>query len=197
MFLQPLSRRGLFQAGAASILGLSLPNLLKLQASQSRRTGPAKNVLVILEQGGLSHIDTWDPKPEVVAEHRSPHRPIATSVTGMQFTDLLPQTARIAHKLAVVRSMFHAKPGANGHPDGTQYTLSGAHPRGAIEMPDLGCVAGHLQGSECACLPLYIMVPGNNEQATSTRTGFLPASTRAFKSGGNDLSDLRWRVGDL
>src|SRR5882672_3481759 len=142
MFSQSLSRRGLFRFGAASILGLSLPGLLKLQASQTRRAGQAKNVLVILEQGGLSHIDTWDPKP-----------------------------------------------GANGHPDGTQYILSGARPRGPIEMPDLGCVTGHLQGSECAYLPPYIMVPGNNEQGASTRTGFLPASTRVFKTGGNDLSD--------
>src|SRR6185503_678004 len=113
-----------------SVLGLSLPQLL---AAQSRAPGraAAKNVLVILEQGGLSHIDTWDPKPDVVAEHRSPHRPIATTVPGMHFTRLLPRTAQIAHKLAVVRSMHHAKSGANGHPDGTQYILSGAHPRGA------------------------------------------------------------------
>ena len=197
MFSKPLSRRGMFQFGAASILGLSLPNLLKLQARDSQRTGRAKNVLVILEQGGLSHIDTWDPKPDVVAEHRSPHRPIATSIPGVQFTDLLSRTARVAHKLAVVRSMFHIKPGANGHPDGTQYILSGSHPRGPIEMPDLGCVAGHLQGSECRYLPPYVMVPGNNEQGASTRTGFLPASTRVFKTGGNDLSDPAWRVGDL
>jgi hypothetical protein len=197
MFSQSLSRRDVFRFGAASVLGLSLPSLLKLQARDTHRAGRAKNVLVILEQGGLSHIDTWDPKPEVVAEHRSPHRPIATTVPGMQFTDLLPRTARVAHKLAVVRSMFHAKPGANCHPDGTQYILSGAHPRGAIEMPDLGSVTGHLLGSACNYLPPYVMVPGNNEQAGSTRTGFLPAATRVFKTGGRDLSDPAWRVDAL
>ncbi len=197
MLSQLKSRRDIFRFGAASVLGLSLPNLVKLQARDAQRSGRAKNVLVILEQGGLSHIDTWDPKPEVVADHRSPHRPIATSVPGTHFTDLLPRTARIAHKLAVVRSMHHAKPGANGHPDGTQYILSGAHPNGALEMPDLGSVAGHLLGSACTHLPPYIMVPGNNEQAGSTRTGFLPASTRVFKTGGRDLSDPAWRVDAL
>src|SRR6185295_20355526 len=106
-FSQSLSRRGLFRMGTASILGLSLPSLLQLQASQIRRAGRAKNVLVILEQGGLSHIDTWDPKPEVVAEHRSPHRPTATTVPGMRFTELLARTARVAHKLAIIRSMHH------------------------------------------------------------------------------------------
>jgi hypothetical protein len=191
-----VSRRGFFRVGAASILGLSLPELLAVQA-QSPRAGRAKSVLVILEQGGLSHLDTWDPKPEVVAEHRSPHRPIATSVPGIHFTDLLPHTARLAHKIAVVRSMHHARPGANGHPDGTQYVLSGAHPGGPIEMPDLGSVAAQVLGSACPYLPPYIMVPGNHEQAASTRTGFLPASTRVFKTGGNDLSDPRWHVAAL
>jgi len=86
MLSQPLSRRGVFRCASAGVLGLSLPNLLNLQAATTHRAGRAKNVLVILEQGGLSHIDTWDPKPEVVAEHRSPHRPIATSVPGRRTT---------------------------------------------------------------------------------------------------------------
>jgi hypothetical protein len=161
-----LTRRGFVRASAAGVLGMSLPQLLSLQAAQPAKKGRAKNVLVILEQGGVSHMDTWDPKPEVVSEHRSPYRPIATTVPGTQFTHLLPHTARIAHKLAVVRSMYHAKPGANGHPDGTQYALSGAHPRSPIEMPDLGSVAAHLLGSTCPFLPPYIMVPGNHEQAS-------------------------------
>src|SRR5262245_9365683 len=147
------SRRGFLRATAASVLGLSLSGILKVQAANNPRGGRAKNVLVILEQGGLSHIDTWDPKPEVVAEHRSPHRPIATSVPGIRFTDLLPHSARIAHKLAVVRSMYHPRPSANGHGDGTQYALSGANPRGPIEMPDLGSVVGHVLGSACSYLP--------------------------------------------
>src|ERR1700740_3250168 len=105
-------RRGFLRTGMAGGVGVVLPPLLAVQAQTTRQPGKAKNVLVILEQGGLSHLDTWDPKPDVVAEHRSPHRPIATSVPSLQFTDLLAHTARIAHKLAVVRSMFHAKPGA-------------------------------------------------------------------------------------
>ena len=128
MLHSSVSRRRFLFSSMSSVLGLSLPQLLAAQAQAPGRTAAAKNVLVILEQGGLSHIDTWDPKPDVVAEHRSPHRPIATTAPGMQFTSLLPRTAQMAHKLAIVRSMHHARPGANGHPDGTQYVLSGAHP---------------------------------------------------------------------
>ncbi len=93
--------------------------------------------------------------------------------------------------------MYHARPGANGHPDGTQYILSGAHPLGPLEMPDIGSVISQLIGSTCSYLPPYIMVPGNNEQAGSTRSGFLPASRRVFKTGGKDLADPAWRVNNL
>ena len=84
-----LNRRhflGLGVLGGLSTLGLPLPTV---QAAEGRRRAKAKNVLVIYEQGGLSHMDTWDPKPDVLAEHRSPFKPIATTVPGMQFTELL------------------------------------------------------------------------------------------------------------
>jgi hypothetical protein len=193
-----ISRRDLLKLGAMSVLGRSLPDLLALQArAEGARTAKAKNVLVLLEQGGLSHMDTWDPKPEVVAEHRSPFKPIATRVPGMQFTELLNHTARVADKLAVVRSMYHPRAGANGHPTGTQYMLSGAHPGSPVEMPDIGSVVSHLLGSRCKYLPPYVMVPGNDEQAKETRNGFLPGSTRVFKTGGRDISAPDWKVGAL
>lgn len=192
-----LSRRGFLRAGTAGILGLSLPEVLAVQARAAGGVAKAKNVIVLLEQGGLSHLDTWDPKPEVVAEHRSVYKPIATAIPGLRFTELLTRTARIADKLAVVRSMHHPKGGANGHPTGTQYMLSGAHPSSPLEMPDVGAVVGHLLGSTCKYLPPYIMVPGNHEQAAETRHGFLPAAHKVFKTGGYDVSAPSWKVGDL
>jgi hypothetical protein len=137
-----ISRRGFGRVGMAGVLGLSLPQLLAA-ASQARakRPGRAKNVLVILKQGGLSHIDTWDPKPFAIAEHRSQFKPISSVVPGIQFTELLTETAKVADKLTVVRSMVHLKGVASGHPDGTRYMLSGAHPTSPIPMPDIGSVA--------------------------------------------------------
>lgn len=194
-----LTRRTLVKTGMASVAGLSMPQLLARQALASSSSGKsaAKRVLVVYEQGGLSHMDTWDPKPEAVAEHRSPHGPISTSVPGIQFTSLLPHTSQIAHKLAVVRSMHHAKAGADAHPNGTQYALSGAHPGSPIEMPDMGCVVTKLMGTDAPSLPPYVMVPGNHEQAAETRTGFLPAALKVFKTGGGNLDDPRWKVADL
>lgn len=193
-----ISRRRALQTGAAGVLGLSLPEWLCLQARASTGTRPAaKNVLVILEQGGMSQMDTWDPKPAAPVDHRSPFKPIATTAPGVQFTELLPHTSRIADKLAVVRSMRHPRSGANGHPDGTQYMLSGSHPGGPMEMPDIGCIATRILGSQCRELPPYVMVPGNSEQNASSRTGFLPAASRVFKTGGRDVSSPSWKVADL
>ena len=193
---RPPTRRAALALGTAGVLGLSLPRCLAAAARAGKAA--AKNVLVILEQGGLSHIDTWDPKPDVVADHRSPFKPIATNVPGVRFTELLRETAKVADKLAVVRSFHHAKGGADAHPNGTQYALSGSHPIGAAtEMPDLGSVVAHLAGSPCKYLPPYVMVPGNNEQAGETRTGFLPAGTRVFKTGGRDLADPAWAINGI
>jgi hypothetical protein len=142
-------------------------------------------------------MDTWDPKPDAPFDHRSPHRPITTSVPGIQFTALLPHTSKLAHKLAVVRSMHHAVAGADAHPNGTQYALSGAHPGSLVEMPDIGSIVSRVIGTENPRLPPYIMVPGNHEQAAETRTGFLPASYKVFKTGGSDVSHPDWAVADL
>jgi hypothetical protein len=74
---------------------------------RDRAAGRAKRVLFIYEQGGVSHIDTWDPKPLAPSDHRSPFAPISTNVPGLQFTSLLSKTAQVADKLTVVRSLYH------------------------------------------------------------------------------------------
>lgn len=192
------SRRDALRLGTAGVLGWSLPQCLALAAAErSGSRAAAKNVLVVLEQGGLSQMDTWDPKPDAVAEHRSPHAPIRTKVPGVHFTDLMPETAKVADKLAVVRSMCHTKAGASGHPDGTQYALSGSHPGSPLHMPDIGSVVSQVLGTACPYLPPYIMVPGNHEQAGVTSTGFLSAGTKVYKTGGVNLADPKWKVGGL
>ena len=190
------SRRQFVRRTSLGVLGLSLADWLYLERSARAEANrpQAKNVLVILEQGGLSHIDTFDPKPDMAADDRSPFKPIATKAPGMRFTELLTKTARVADKLAVVRGMHH---NVGDHPMGTAYMLRGNHPNSALNYPDLGCVVSQTMGSECGYLPPYIMAPGNSEQAYNTTSGFLSASRAAFKTQGPDLSDPRWTVAGL
>lgn len=192
------SRRKFVRRTSLGVLGLSLADWLLLERQARAERGSlkpqAKNVLVILEQGGLSHIDTWDPKPELALDNRSPHKPISTKADGVQFTELLAKTARVADRLAVIRGMHHK---IGDHPLGTAYALRGNDPGGPLNYPDLGCVVSETIGSECAYLPPYIMIPGNSEQAYNASHGFMPASRAAFKTQGLDLSDPGWTVAGL
>ncbi|MGD9855529.1 MAG: DUF1501 domain-containing protein [Planctomycetaceae bacterium] len=155
-------------------------------------------MLVLFEQGGMSQIDTWDPKPEVPEEHRSPFRPISTCVPGIQFTELLARTAQHADKLAIVRSMHQPQPNiGNSHPRGCQYVFSGEAPGGPIEMPDIGSVAVSRIGGRNRHLPPYLLVPGTSLYANQSHVGFLPAANEVFKVGGRDLTAPGWTVPHL
>ena len=171
-----LTRRWLLKSGTAGVLGWSLPQLFALEAqgapgrsgspssaassaaassaASHNGRGRAKRVLVILEQGGLSHIDTWDPNPRP-SPTSQPRTPISTSVPGIQFTSLL-RTLRGSPQAAVVRSCI-TQAGA-AYPNGA-VALSGSHPQAPLEIPDIGSVVSRLLGSENAALPPYIMVP--------------------------------------
>lgn len=190
------ARRQFVRRTSLSVLGLSLADwiFLETQAVAGSRKARAKNVLVILEQGGLSHIDTWDPKPDMALDNRSPYKPVATNVPGIQFTELLAKTARVADKLAILRGMHHR---VGDHPMGTAYMLQGNNPVGPLKYPDMGGVVSEVMGSECGYLPPYVMIPGNSEQAYNTTHGFLSASRAAFKTQGDDLSAKGWSVAGL
>lgn len=162
-----------------------------------KRSARARRVLVIFEQGGVSHIDTWDPKPDAPLEHRSPFKPISTNVPGMQFTELLSKTARYADKLTVVRCMMQPTPGiGNSHPKGSQYIFSGEAPGGAVDMPDIGSVIAYKMGTEALYLPSNILLPGTSEQSPTSHVGFLPPGYTAFKTEGSPANP-RWRVPNL
>lgn len=166
-------------------------------ATLSNSKAKAKRLLVLFEQGGVSQIDTWDPKPDAPAEHRSPFKPISTNVPGIQFTELLTKTARVANKLSIVRCMTQPTPGiGNSHPLGSQYIYSGEAPGGPIELPDMSAIIANRMGAGVPYLPSNILVPGTDEQAAMSRIGFLPPGYAVFKTGGSP-ADPRWRVPNL
>ncbi len=188
----------------AGALGLSLPEWLTVQLQANSITGAfaagkAKRVLVIYEEGGISQMDSFDPKPDALLDHRSPFKPIPTSVPGTHFSELMPRTAKVAHRLAVVRSMTSAP--TAGHPECCKEFFKGWRNTNAFEFPDIGSVVTELLGSERKELPGYIFCPGINMPNAVTSTGFLPASRAPWKLGtkqlGEDLSDPEWKVRSL
>jgi hypothetical protein len=192
-----ISRRNFIGIG----LGSALTALTGIEASASAPAivgkGRAKQVLVIFEQGGVSHIDTFDPKPDAPVEHRSPFKMIKTKADGMYFTELLTKTAQFADKLTVVRCMIQPTPGiGNSHPLGSQYIFSGEAPGGPIMMPDISSVVAHKMGTDALYLPSNILLPGTSEQAYNSTVGFLPPGYTVFKTGGS-AADPKWTVPNL
>ncbi|HKM54588.1 MAG TPA: DUF1501 domain-containing protein, partial [Isosphaeraceae bacterium] len=128
---QGVSRRDLLRAGGLGLLGLTLPGLLRGQAqaastgkSRPATFGKAKSCLIVFLNGGASHHDTFDMKPDAPAEIRGEFQPIASNVPGIQVCEHLPKLARQADKYMVVRSLSHQD--AN-HPSGVYWMVTG-HP---------------------------------------------------------------------
>jgi Protein of unknown function (DUF1501) len=155
-----ISRRELLRVGGLSACGLSLPQLLR--ASQSGAPprgiisdptfGRAKNIIYVWLQGGPPQHETFDPKPEAPAEIRGPFKPIQTNIPGVQFCELLPRIARIADKLAVVRSLHTDTDlhDASGYEVLTGYRYTGTNSRqiSPTDWPYFGSVLKLVKPSE-------------------------------------------------
>src|SRR5882757_1727655 len=101
-----LTRRTFLQAGVLGVGGLGLADLLRLRAENP---SAAKDTRVILfwMSGGPGHMETWDPKPDAVAQFRGPFGAIRTNVPGIQFSEMLPEQAKLMDKFAILRSVHH------------------------------------------------------------------------------------------
>ncbi len=99
-----ITRRQFLQVGAIPFLGLSLPQYLRIEPDHK------KSVIFFFLLGGPSHIDTYDPKPEAPKEIRGPYQTINTNVPGIKLAETLPEQAKIADKLCIIRSFSHQNP---------------------------------------------------------------------------------------
>src|SRR5262249_59103296 len=107
--------RRLLQVGGLGALGLSLPQLLQARAPrQGAPRARARSCIFVVQYGGASQIDTWDPKPDAPEDVRGPYRPIATSAPGTRLGELLPRLASLASRYCLVRSMSHGNRDHNG-----------------------------------------------------------------------------------
>lgn len=152
----PLPRRELLQFGLGGFVGLSLPNLLRLRANASQPAAGKNSVIVVWAQGGASHIETYDPKPNAPSEYRGPFRPIATRTPGLQFCELLPRQAAISEKFTILKSLVHS---GFCHDDGPQQLFTGHEFQGRRQKPDepdLFSVVNYLKYSPENDLPNYV-----------------------------------------
>jgi hypothetical protein len=186
-----MNRRNILQLGALSCIGINNTNYSMLIADDNIATeAKAKSVIYIYLPGGFSTQETFDPKPFAPAEYRGPLSSIDTSITGIKFSELLKDTAKIADKITVIRSMNHNEA---AHERGTHNMFTGWRPSPAIQYPSIGSIVGHELGGKNN-LPPYITVPNvPNEFAGA---GYLSHSYSSFSLGGNP-EDPNFKVRDL
>ena len=117
-----MTRRDWLRVGALGVGSLTLPNLLKLEASSPRRAR-ARSVIMLFLSGGPSHLDMWDLKPNAPEEIRGTFRSTATRTTGIQICEHMPMTAAVMDKCAIIRSMQHA---SGNHPAAQYWMMIGS-----------------------------------------------------------------------
>ena len=121
---RPSPRRPRRKAGILGATGLSLAELLRLeaQARTGRIAARKPSVIILWMRGGPSHIDMWDPKPDAPAEYRGEFGVQPTNVPGILLSDMLPMCGRIMDKWSIVRSLHHDDA---GHSTGDQICFTG------------------------------------------------------------------------
>src|SRR5262249_4133541 len=131
------SRREFLRVGGASLLGLSLADILRLQAhADSAPSDPklksvwdnAKSVILIFLQGGPSHIDIWDPKPDAPSNVRGEFKPIKTVVPGIWLSETMPLLAKQMDKATLIRSMSYTPAGLFNHTAAHYQMMTGYKP---------------------------------------------------------------------
>jgi Protein of unknown function (DUF1501) len=186
------SRRDFLRVGALSAFGVALPSLLRAESNPTGKPKGKRSVILVYLGGGLSHHDSFDPKPEATEEIRGKYQTIPTSVTGLQVSDMLPRMARVMDRVALVRSAAHNN---DHHETATNWALSGRFGSAFGDYPAMGAVAAHELGFT-GTLPPYVAVPRNPSFTWELgKSAYLGGRYESFKAG--DPNEANYKVQDV
>lgn len=197
-FCDGLSRRDFLHAGSLGCLGLGLPALKALEAKGAVKSDKEMNCILLFLVGGPSQLDTWDMKPDTPEEIRGPFRPIATTVPGIEISEIFPKMARVMDRIALVRSVNHTA--AAVHDTGHQMMQTGRLFTGGIDYPNYGSVLAKLKGGRndtppSVLLPKPIGATGGN-MPHGQSAGYLGKTYDPFVLNA-DPNDKKFKVPDL
>src|SRR5438046_2559757 len=171
-------RRAFLKIGSLQVFGfLGYGDVLRLRAQAPAQSKRDISVIHLWLTGGMSQLDTFDPKPEAETRYRSPFKPIETNVSGIRVSEHLPLTARHADKFVIVRSMTHKQA---AHEAACNLILGGHDPLPTVRQPSLQCVIARELGPRNEMPPAGSMpsASGSWEQA-----GFLGPRYNPFDAG--------------
>src|SRR5689334_21645886 len=195
------SRREFLYVGLVGGLGLTLGDYFQQRAlaadplvaepgAVTAKEGVAKSVIHIFMPGGMASHESFDPKPDAPVEYRGPFGTVKTQLHGEVFTELLRETAQVADKITVVRSLTH---GEAAHERGTHNMFTGYRPSPAIHFPSFGSIVSHELGVRNN-LPPYVAVP--NLVTNFAGSGYLSSAYGPFSLGADPASG-NFKVQDL
>ena len=193
------SRRHCLRLGLGGLMGASFVNSLRLQALAATKKAKAKACILVWMDGGPTHFETFDPKPDAPAEIRGEWEPIATKVPGVFFSQHMKKLAGSLDKFTMVRSIRHNQ---GNHGAGNHYMMTGSPPRIPVSCgafvsfhPSLGSVVSKQLGRNKPnqALPGYISTP---RMSRSGGPNFLGAKYAPFVIG-DDPNTKNFRVRDI
>jgi len=201
-----MPRRAVLQAGSLGALGLSLGDFFRIRAARGQAASSTaaytaqagsgelperiKSVIQLNLGGGFPQHESFDPKPEAPLEYRGAFGVVKTR-TGEIFSDNFPQTAAVADKITIVRTVVGKIP---DHAIATYQLGTGYTPTAVIDYPSMGSIISHELGPR-GLLPPYIAIPVKNPFAGGT--GFLPSSYGAFELGDDPAKGKNFKVHDF
>jgi hypothetical protein len=184
----PMTRRQAMRVSLFSTAGLLVGTraMLGAEPGPGAESAPlkakARSVIQVFLWGGMSHIDTWDPKPEAGRDYMGDlAKAIPTNVDGIQIGELFPKLALQADKYSLIRSMTHRN---NGH-ETAAYLMQTAHTPGErLAYPSIGAVFGLLKGPDYkGLIPPYVVL--TQPQGRFSEEGFLGPMLKPFATGGD------------
>lgn len=165
-----VTRRAMIGATGATILGLSVRDLMAYAGTAGKQT--AEHVILFWNGGGMSHIDTWDPKPGRPTQGE--FEPIKTSAPGVEISEIFPELAKQMHHVSLIRSIA----GQNGDHGRATYQLQTSYNSSSnLQHPGLGSVVVH-EREKLGDLPSYITISGQ-----APRAGYLGQRCEAYYVG--------------
>jgi len=186
-----ISRREVMRRGLFFTAGLLLADKLNLgafaadpQPSEAPTKHKAKAVIQVFLWGGMSHTDTWDPKPDAGYDYTGQLKAvIPTNVSGIQIGELFPELAKQADKYSIIRSMTHRN---NGHETAAYLMQTGHMPGEQLSYPCIGAVFALLKGYNAGyngLIPPYVVL--TQSQGRFSESGFLGSRCNPFATGGD------------
>ena len=179
-----IARRDFLKVGFVGGAGLSLASYLRMSHAGEVSTAKATSAIFINLNGGPSHMDTFDLKPDAPAEYRGTFNPIKTNVPGVEFCEHLPKLAQVADKFAILRGVTHT---LGDHGQGTEYVNAGNRPIPSLEYPGYGAVITKELPAPTD-LPPFVAIPSSSQRSGYLGVQYAPLNTTATPTPGKPFS---------